>query len=209
MKKDVDPTGEAVVASTREAAGSSCAGCECPLCGHDVVLSLVLGYRNRPRCHRCLAEVLGEDPGHLVARVGQYLRRRDCYRAGWTWASRDEGFDPDAAGPPPCIHRTLDEPVVLADLPGGATRDPQPDEPAASVWDAGEMGCGDLVLELRLRLRALRPGEVLRVTAHDPGAPKDIPSWCNLTGNPLRACNHPDYWIQRKLEPPDQQHPQP
>ena len=43
-------------------------------------------------------------------------------------------------------------------------------------WDAGDLGCGDLVLELRARLEAMRPGQLLRLTAHDPGARADIPA---------------------------------
>ena len=60
------------------------------------------------------------------------------------------------------------------------------------------MGCGDLVLELRMRLKAMRPGTVLKVTAHDPGAPEDIPAWCGLTGHFLLSAEHPNYWIKRK-----------
>lgn len=41
-------------------------------------------------------------------------------------------------------------------------------------WDAGAMGCGELILELRTRMRALRPGQVLRLIAHDPGAIEDM-----------------------------------
>ncbi|MBI3098170.1 MAG: sulfurtransferase TusA family protein [Planctomycetes bacterium] len=69
---------------------------------------------------------------------------------------------------------------------------------AEGDWDAGDMGCGDLVLELRLRLRAMKPGEVLRVTARDPGAPEDLPAWCGLTGHALVSANHPVYLIRRK-----------
>lgn len=65
-------------------------------------------------------------------------------------------------------------------------------------WDAGGMGCGDLVLQLRLRLRALGPGEVLLLTALDPGAPEDVPAWCGLTGHALVGSEHPRYWIRRK-----------
>jgi tRNA 2-thiouridine synthesizing protein A len=65
-------------------------------------------------------------------------------------------------------------------------------------WDAGHMACGDLVLELRMRLQAMRPGEVLRVTALDPGAPEDLPAWCRLTGHTLLQWEHPEYRIQRK-----------
>jgi len=51
-------------------------------------------------------------------------------------------------------------------------------------WDAGDLACGDLVLELRRRVRAA-PGKLLRVIALDPGAPADIPAWCAMTGHAL------------------------
>jgi tRNA 2-thiouridine synthesizing protein A len=65
-------------------------------------------------------------------------------------------------------------------------------------WDAGGMGCGELVLLLMLRLRGLAPGQVLELTATDLGAPHDIPAWCRLTGNPLLRAEPPQYLIQRK-----------
>jgi len=66
-------------------------------------------------------------------------------------------------------------------------------------WDAGDLACGELVLELRLRMRKLDNGQVLRLTALDPGAPADIPAWCRMTGHHLL---HSDpvahlYFIQR------------
>lgn len=67
-------------------------------------------------------------------------------------------------------------------------------------WDAGDMGCGELVLELRTRLRSMQPGQILKVMARDPGAPKDLPAWCRLTGHSLVLSEHPEYWIQRKEE---------
>jgi tRNA 2-thiouridine synthesizing protein A len=68
----------------------------------------------------------------------------------------------------------------------------------ASEWNAGDMGCGDLVLELRLKVNAMEPGQVLKVTATDPGAPEDIPAWCGLVGHTLVEMEHPEYFIQRK-----------
>ncbi len=67
-----------------------------------------------------------------------------------------------------------------------------------SEWDAGEMGCGELVLELRMRLKPMRPGQTLKLTARDPGAPEDLPAWCRLTGHRLICADHPIYLIQRK-----------
>jgi tRNA 2-thiouridine synthesizing protein A len=65
-------------------------------------------------------------------------------------------------------------------------------------WDAGDMGCGELALELRSRLDRLRPGQVLKLTVRDPGGPADIPAWCRLTGQTLVSQHHPVYLIRRK-----------
>ncbi len=72
---------------------------------------------------------------------------------------------------------------------------------ADEEWDAGDMGCGILVLELRKKLRA-QPGAIFKVIALDLGAPEDLPAWCRLTGNELV---HHDpatksYWIKSRLE---------
>ena len=70
----------------------------------------------------------------------------------------------------------------------------------AAQWDAGELGCGELVLELRFRLSTLRPGDLFRLIALDPGASADIPAWCRMTGHTLVGIEHPVYLIQRKEE---------
>lgn len=49
-------------------------------------------------------------------------------------------------------------------------------------WDAGELGCGELVLGVRKRLRA-HPGQVLRLIALDTGAAVDLQAFCNMTGD--------------------------
>ena len=71
---------------------------------------------------------------------------------------------------------------------------PTPD----AEWDAGDLGCGELVLELRGRLDRLEPGQILKLTARDPGAPAEIPAWCRLTGQILIGWHHPVYLIRRK-----------
>ena len=65
-------------------------------------------------------------------------------------------------------------------------------------WDAGDLGCGELVLELRMRLSAMCPGQALRLTARDPGALQDLPAWCRMTGHTLVSQQHPVYLIRRK-----------
>lgn len=70
----------------------------------------------------------------------------------------------------------------------------------AAEWDSSDMGCGELVLKLRARVNALRPGQVLRVVARDPGAIEDVPAWCQMTGHRLVKAEPPIYFIQRKEE---------
>jgi tRNA 2-thiouridine synthesizing protein A len=68
----------------------------------------------------------------------------------------------------------------------------------AAEWNAGDLGCGELVIELRARMAALAPGQALRLVALDPGAPADVPAWCRLTDHELVLARHPVYLIRRK-----------
>jgi tRNA 2-thiouridine synthesizing protein A len=74
---------------------------------------------------------------------------------------------------------------------------------ADEEWDAGDLGCGELVLELKMRLDRMPPGRVIKVTALDPGAPADMPAWCRLTGHTLLREAHPVYLIRRNHPPGD------
>ena len=57
---------------------------------------------------------------------------------------------------------------------------------ADQALDLGEQGCGQLVMELMLAMRALPPGQTLLVTTYDPAAAGDIAAWCRMAGNTLR-----------------------
>ena len=155
-----------------------------------------MGFKDAPRCAGCLATALGHPFEAFRDQVLELVRHRDCYRSGWTWADRREKVAPDLR--PPCL------------WPDGGGKEKPPGSRAAKApagggrtapdaeWDAGQMGCGDLVLELRLRLGRLSPGQVLLVTARDPGAPEDLPAWCRLTSHALVESEPPRYWIRRK-----------
>lgn len=67
-------------------------------------------------------------------------------------------------------------------------------------WDAGEMGCAQLVIELSRRLNRMNPGERLEVVASSPGAPTDLPAWSRMTGHLLVTAEHPVYVFQRKSD---------
>ena len=170
-----------------------CFRCRIPLCSHEYVLSVVTGFKTTPHCAACLARGLDRSLAGFLSDAFGYIRRQPCYRSGWEWASRKERqpFErpaclwPDKVAP--------EEPETVFATSGAPTT---PDD----IWDAGDMACGELVLKLRLRLKSMRPGRMLLLTASDPGAPADIPAWCNLTGHGLLKAEHPHYWIRRKSD---------
>jgi tRNA 2-thiouridine synthesizing protein A len=71
---------------------------------------------------------------------------------------------------------------------------------ANETWDAGDLGCGELVVKLRRRVKMLQPRQTLHLIAKDPGAPQDIPAWCRITGHTLKQADPPNYLIERKEE---------
>ena len=195
------PTAEAVVARVEAQWGRSCDACGLGLIGHEVVLSLLLGWSSAPQCGACLAAAHGREPRDFLSEAARRIARLDCYRAGWMHSDRRLA----AAGPWP--EERL--PAELR-LDGGGVEVPQatasqadggPPEAWDADFDAGDRGCGELVLELRLRMKRLAPAALLRLTAHDPGAPEDLPAWCQLTGHRLRWADPPLYWIERKPDP--------
>lgn len=68
-------------------------------------------------------------------------------------------------------------------------------------WDAGSLGCGELVVKLKLRFRdSMEAGQVIKVRSTDEGLPIDIPAWCSLTKNPLIHMDPPYYYIQKRIK---------
>ena len=168
-----------------------CFRCSNPLCSHEYVLSVVTGFKTTPHCAACLARGLDKSLAGFLRDAFDYIRRQPCYRSGWEWASRKERqpFErPSCIWPDEIASEELEAVLVTSDAPTA------PDD----TWDAGDMACGELVLKLRLRLKSMQPGRTLLLTASDPGAPADIPAWCNLTGHGLLKAEHPHYWIRRK-----------
>lgn len=195
--REPEQTEDSVAAVMRDLdllTSAACAGCGSRICGHEALMSRMLGYKAAPRCWPCLASNVGQPALELRDHLQAHASHRDCYRAGWEEASRREGcadlLRPSCLSTPP---RTR-EPAA----PQAEAQQVRPSAAPDAEWDAGPMGCGDLVLELRLRLHALPSGTTMKVRATDPGAPEDIPAWCRLTGNKLLRQLHPQYWIQRK-----------
>lgn len=167
----------------RPRAGKPCASCGWAICGHEALMSVMMGFQDAPRCAACLARALGVEPDGLRGGIRSSASARECFAAGWRWAS--------SAGGCGCGDLEPSGGTRMA-APGGGL--PRHD----AAWDAGDLGCGDLVLDLRMKMRELAPGHILRLTARDPGAPADIPSWCGMTGHTLVSSQPPTYWIQRK-----------
>jgi tRNA 2-thiouridine synthesizing protein A len=191
------PTIEALLRDVDRLRDRPCAGCRRPLCGHEAVFAIALGFKDAPRCLACLAGGLGRDPDTLRDDAYRHVVGRDCFRAAWHEAGRREGRDAERPsclwpGGVPHVARNADSHISGA-MPTAAT-------PTArdADWDAGDMACGDLVLALRLRLTALPARAVLRLVASDPAAPQDLPAWCRLTGHRLLHADHPVYFIERR-----------
>lgn len=67
------------------------------------------------------------------------------------------------------------------------------------MWDAQDMGCGELLLALRKRLRAM-PGKTIKIIAHDLGAQEDLPAFCRITRHELLRASPPVYWIRARTD---------
>jgi tRNA 2-thiouridine synthesizing protein A len=185
-----------VMEAVARLSGSFCRTCGSKLCGHAAVFCIVMGFADAPVCPRCLAAGLDWPLEGLRDRLSERVRAKACLRAGWREAGEREGFGDVVR--PACLW-PAGEPS-----PAGAAPSAEPGPAAASIpthdaeWDAADLGCGDLVLDLRARLMDMAPGQILKLTARDPGAPEDMPAWCGLTGHRLLAAKHPLYWIRKK-----------
>lgn len=191
-----------------------CVSCQRPLCGHAYVICVAAGFKTTPRCVGCIADGYGRTQSEFLADAFRYIRRHPCYWNGWQWANRHEGYVQSEVDDDHLIEKRpsstlLERPTCL--WPDGSPPEaalitdshelrPEAELKPDTVWDAGDMSCGDLVLELRLRMKRLQAGQLMALTARDPGAPQDIPAWCRLTRHILVAVAHPHYWIQRRAD---------
>ena len=172
-----------IVAQLRNWTSRPCLACKSPLLAEDVLYSIALGLKTSPQCLTCLAKGLEQNQTELKSTLLQHIRRRPCLC---------KAFELSNGGLPTELDCDFTAPE---NQPLSSTNSPLiPD----LIWDAGDLGCGDLVLLLRGKLRAMLPGKLLKVTALDPGAPEDIPAWCKMTGNRLISQQHPLYFSRNK-----------
>ncbi len=62
----------------------------------------------------------------------------------------------------------------------------------AERLDARGLNCPLPILRTRKALNRLQSGEVIEITASDPGSVKDMASFCNQTGNKLVSSSEAD-----------------
>jgi tRNA 2-thiouridine synthesizing protein A len=55
----------------------------------------------------------------------------------------------------------------------------------AERLDASGLNCPLPILRARKAINSLNAGDVLEITATDPGSVKDVAAFCEQTGNPL------------------------
>jgi tRNA 2-thiouridine synthesizing protein A len=185
---------ESLISDLKRLRHIPCAGCGKPLGSQQVLLSIAIGFKDSPRCLACLGLALDQDTAQLRESLLAYILARECYAAAWTWASRSGDLWQDVCPPMrlPGMENVPKTSGVIGANPSSHIMN------STAAWDAGEMGCGDLVLELRVRMQALQPGEILQLCALDPGASQDVPAWCRLTGHTLLRAEPSNYWIKRK-----------
>lgn len=205
MDEDLDPQDqikiEALLSDLKQLRENHCADCGAAICGHEALMSLTMGFKDAPRCWSCLAGALGYGREDLRDHIFAYITHRSCHYEGWRWASREEGFEPgklpDCLWPTTCTNNSEQE-WKLSNSALNEIPIPDMDSDYDAEWDAGNIGCGDLVLELRNRINTLKPGQIFKLTAMDSGAPEDLPAWCRMTGHTLTGFHHPVYLIKRK-----------
>jgi tRNA 2-thiouridine synthesizing protein A len=59
----------------------------------------------------------------------------------------------------------------------------------AESLDARGLNCPLPILRARKAINGLNPGDILEVTATDPGSVKDMAAFCDQTGNELLESN--------------------
>ncbi|MDD5687423.1 MAG: sulfurtransferase TusA family protein [Elusimicrobia bacterium] len=51
--------------------------------------------------------------------------------------------------------------------------------------DCSGLFCPMPIVKTKLELEKMKPGEVIEIIADDPGFEKDLPAWCQMTGEKL------------------------
>ncbi len=141
-------------------AGGACVDCRHGYSNREAVFSIVLGFKNAPRCLACLSRRLDRTADTLREQLIAHIHRRECFLKAWRAAERLDATTPIDS-------QQTNSPAEIVPM------DVVP--PMASEWDAGDMGCGELVMALRLRLNDLPPGRSSKCARPIRRRPKTCP----------------------------------
>lgn len=76
-----------------------------------------------------------------------------------------------------------------------------PDLQEKAVFDGMGQSCVDLLLTMAQHVRAMQPGDILKVVTDDPAAREDLGAWCRMTGNELadvvKGKGYASYYVRR------------
>lgn len=79
-----------------------------------------------------------------------------------------------------------DDHIYQGEAPGAASAPVAIPQDAKTVEvNASGLQCPGPIMRMKLEMDKLNDGDILKITASDPGFAKDAPSWCNMTGNRL------------------------
>lgn len=66
--------------------------------------------------------------------------------------------------------------------------------------DARRLLCPMPVIKTQNSIKTLKPGDILQVTATDPGVKQDIPSWCRINGHQVLAIKEDNLEIHISIQ---------
>ena len=75
------------------------------------------------------------------------------------------------------------------------------DRPVDQEIFTGELGCGELLMELKMQLERVGPGGLVRIVTDDPAAHTELPAWCRMTGHRLVEADAPFYILETLKTP--------
>jgi CoA-disulfide reductase len=139
--------------------------------------------RDRPVYVSCQVGLRGYLAARILAQHGYRVKNLDGGYKTYSYAAREKSRpprDPDgtgAAGDRQADTRPADRPA------GGHSAEAHPS--AHVTIDACGLQCPGPIMQVFQAIQQMNPGEVLAVSATDPGFGKDIAAWCEKTGHVL------------------------
>ncbi|MEK7487586.1 MAG: hypothetical protein AABZ60_24920 [Planctomycetota bacterium] len=78
-----------------------CAQCKKIICFHEILFSIVMGYKNAPHCTFCLAQETEKTDIEFRKQIYRHIQQKSCWKMTWDWCTTQEGFA--SANLPSCL----------------------------------------------------------------------------------------------------------